>query len=456
MPRGGGLADRARVAAVNRSGPMRHFADDSGHTDGGPYGVDDSQGAQEDVFISQVPSAEAVDMPTDDTGNISNTPDSLVASRRQGVIGGEFDPSHYQKLADSVAALPVEARAQMALHMAKTLQADNPRFNWRTFFAAAKVPFTREAARRIAEELVDPDKVDPGLSGTDVQDLKGDEFESLALDNVETQPKDASVHAFRQFDNWLRQVTGRNCREHGNANYIRRAAVSYANRFNNREGALGSLFPTLEYVLREARKIEASQQDRRANMRRQAEDTSLSTAAPDGRVDVEAPVKNVTDADAQASQFDLGDFANNAGDDIADPVLDVVDGNAGTWAPDEGSSSKESSVRLATSTEAMRCAMAYQRAMPRKYGGEENFFRLTARFETVRGDVVRQSTRLLEEVAGENRTATRRKQVTAGRSRGTNGIPMGLGSVPTRTAANNSSSGADFINDPNTDYALYT
>ena len=446
MPQGG-LADRARVASANRGG-TRHFADDNGYTDGGPYGVDDSQGAQEDVFISQVPSAEAVDMPADDEGNISNTPETLVARRRQAnPMTGDFDPAHYQKLADSIAALAPEARRQMATHMAKTLVRDNPAFNWRTFFAAAKVPFSKQALRRVAEDLVDADKVDPPLPDTGASDLKGDEFDSLALDDVETQPKDASIHAFRQFDAWLAQATGRTARQHGNANYIRRAAVSYAQQFRNREAALAGLFPTLEYVLREARKIEATR-NRRANMRRQAEDTSLDTAAPDGRVDVEAPVKNVTDELAQSSQFDLGDYAQNAGDDIADPVLDVVDGNAGTWAPDQG---KEASIRLASSTEAMRCAMAYQKAMPRKYGGEENLFRLTARFETMRQAVVRDRMRLLEEVAGENRTAARRKQVTAGRSRGTTGIPMGMG-APARVA---STSSQDFITDPSTDYALF-
>lgn len=446
MPQGG-LADRARVASANRGG-TRHFADDNGYTDGGPYGVDDSQGAQEDVFISQVPSAEAVEMPADDESNISNTPETLVARRRQGnPLTGEFNPAQYQKLADSIAMLAPEQRRQMATHMAKTLVADNPRFNWRTFFAAAQVPYTRQAAQHVAEDLVDADKVDPALPDTGASDIKGDEFDSLALDDVETQPKDASIHAFRQFDSWLAQATGKTARQHGNANFIRRAAVSYAQRFRNREAALAGLFPTLEYVLREARKIEASQ-NRRANMRRQAEDTSLDTAAPDGRVDVEAPVKNVTDELAQSSQFDLGDFANNAGDDIADPVLDVVDGNAGTWAPDQG---KEASVRLASSSEAMRCAMAYQEAMPRKYGGKDNLFRLTARFETMRQAVVRDRMRLLEEVAAQNRTAARRRQVTAGRSRGTNGIPVGLGSPP-RVA---STSSQDFINDPSTDYALF-
>jgi len=73
---------------------------------------------------------------------------------------------------------------------------------------------------------------------------------------------------------------------------------------------------------------------------------------------VEAPVKNVTDELAQSSQFDLGDFGGNASDNLADPVLDAVDGNAGTWAPDKA---KESSTRLASGVEAIRCAEAHNR-----------------------------------------------------------------------------------------------
>jgi len=45
--------------------------------------------------------------------------------------------------------------------------------------------------------VTDPDKVDPPLPDSGASDLKGSDFESLALDDVETQPKDASIHAFR-------------------------------------------------------------------------------------------------------------------------------------------------------------------------------------------------------------------------------------------------------------------
>jgi len=417
--RGGNM----RTTLANRNPGARHFtADDNGHTDGGPYGVDDSQGRDEDIFISQVPGAEAVEAPTPGDGQISNSKGNLVARRSQ------FDPAHYQRLADTVASMPIQQRKAVAQEMVRAFTADNKRFNAVTFYKEAGVPMVKKGSRYFfAEELTDPDKVNPELSGTDA-DVKSGDFESLALDNVETQPKDASVHAFRQFDAWLKKVTGRNSREHGNANYISRAAASYCNQYGNqRTAALNSLFPTLEYVLREARKIEG----RTATMNRYAEDESLSVAAPQGRIDVEAPVKNVTDAEAQASQFDLGDFAHNAGDQIADPELDVVDGNAGTWAPDKG---KESSVKLASGTEAMRCAEAYVAAMPNTYSPEDRW-RLASMFETLRQPYVRREIRLLEAVLADRKTRTARNKVAAVGSRGTNVIPSGLGSRRTAGAS---------------------
>lgn len=431
----GGTMPRQTLAS--RDVKASHFtADNSGHTDGGPYGIDDSQGNQEDVYVSQVPGAEAVCAPTDDTSNISNTPDSLVASKRPN-----FDPNHYQKMADAVAALPPAQRRAMADQMVRMLTADNKRFNWRTFFEASRVPLVKKGSKYFYAEALDaPDKVDPSLSGTDVRDLKGNDFESLALDNVETQPKDASIHAFRAFDAWLNKATGKSAAQHANANYIRRAAAAYVTRTG---ASLEGLFPTLEYVLREARKIEG----RNANMQKRAEDTSLEVAAPDGRIDVEAPVKNVTDADAQASQFDLGDFADNAMDSKADPVLDVVDGNTGTWAPDKG---KDASRKLASATEAVRLADAYIRAYPNTYS-ENDRWKLTARFETLRQPVARDRIRVLEAVAEDrgksNKTA---RKVAAAASRGTNGIPKGLASRG-RTAGARKVSASD----PATDYGLF-
>lgn len=94
-------------------------------------------------------------------------------------------------------------------------------------------------------------------------------------------------------------------------------------------------------------------------MRRRA-DESLETAAPQDRIDVEAPVSDTTDAEAQSSQFDLGDFGNNAGDDLADPELSP---NTQIWAPGEGDSSvKKDSNRKTDGMTAVRYAEAYIRA----------------------------------------------------------------------------------------------
>ena len=112
-----------------------------------------------------------------------------------------------------------------------------------------------------------PEEVNPPLSGTNDQGLKGD-FDSVALDAPETQPKDASVHAFRAFDHWLHQTTGRTARQHGNSNFIRRSAA----RFCSAKGwDPAVMFPALGNVLREARRNEGT--NRRAdNMRRYADE----------------------------------------------------------------------------------------------------------------------------------------------------------------------------------------
>jgi hypothetical protein len=430
---GSTLSERGRVASRGR----RHIADD-GHTDGGPYGIDDSQGNQEDVFISQVPGAEPVAAPAPDDPQISNSPGNLVAYKRP-----KFDAAHYQRLADVVKALPPEQRGAMARNMVAMLSADNKSFNGKTFYAEANVPVVKRGNRYFyAEGLESPDKVDPGLSGTDVSDLKGDDFESLALDNVETQPKDASIHAFRQFDAWLAQATGKTANQHRNANFIRRAAATYAKQWQQPQAKLATLFPTLDYVLAEARKFEGG------NMRKRAEDESLSVAAPQDRIDVEAPVKNVTDADAQASQFDTSDFAHNAGDQLADPVLDAVDGNAGTWAPDKG---KEASVKLATAVEAVRLAEAYIAAYPNSYSDKDRWT-LTGQFETLRQAVVRDRTRLLEAVVEDHAKAPKTaRKVSAASSRGTKGsIPPGFASGRTASTTRRASA-----SDPATDYGLF-
>ena len=355
----------------HRAARRRRRADTSGHVDGGPYGNDSDQGNLEEVYISQVPAAEAVAAPADDESNISNTEQTLVAHRLQREI---------------------KARA-----------ADLQRY--------------LTAYRRVAGDNIEtPSEVNPALSGTDQQDLKGD-FESVQPEDVHTQPKDASVRVFRAFDNWLRSTTGRTAAQHGNANFIRRQAASYSKAAGI---PLEKMFPALDVVLRQTRKAERS-----APMNRRRAEFDGATVAPDARIDVEAPVKNVTDADAQASQYDLGDYGNNAGDDIANPNTET---DSQIWAPKEGN-------RKADAVAAVRYAEAYINAgLPC-----EDKWKLVAQAQTIRHATVVDRTRLLEYVAQTN--AARSKKVTAAVSRGTtNGIPKGL-TAPRpaqRTAANDS------------------
>ena len=175
-------------------------------------------------------------------------------------------------------------------------------------------------------------------------------------------------------------------------------------------------------------------------MRRTA-DESLDVAAPQDRTDVEAPVTNVTDQEAQASQFDLGDFGNNAGDNLADPNLDT---GSQIWAPGDGTGK---SARRADAVAAVRLSEAYIRA---GLTPEEEKWKLIASFQTMRHATVVDRTRLLENVIQAN---TSRRRVTAGNRRGTvprSAIPAGLSSKgrvasTTRTATN----------DPSFDWTLF-
>lgn len=386
------LSQRGRVASA---GARRHFrADDSGHTDGGPYG-DDSQGTNEEVFLSQTPAAEAVVAPVPGDGTISNTENTLVA----------------KKLQRRIQQRNAELRRDL-------------------------IAYEQITGRRVMGEAVEsPDQVDPALSGTDQQDLKGD-FESLGEAPVETQPKDASVRAFRAFDNWLQQTTGRTARQHGNPNFIRRSAA----RFCQASGiSVESMFPALGTVLREARRNESS--NRRSAMNRYA-DESLDVAAPQGRIDVEAPVKDTTDADAQASQFDLGDFGNNAGDNVADPELSA---DSQIWAPGEGDSSIKSSNRKADGLTAVRYAEAYIRAGLAPNTSEEKW-KIAGLAQTMRHGTIVDRTRLLDAINSQRAASARR---TAARSTGRS-VPPGFGQRQLTAGT-----ARDAANDLSTDAALF-
>ena len=379
-----GLAGRGRVASRGRN---RHFADTSGHVDGGPYGNDSDQGVQEEVYISQVPPAEGAAVPVPGDGTISNTENTLVARKMQ------------QRIKAKAADLQREIRS-----------------------------YRKFAEECCDDNIVEPTEYNPGLSGSDDDDLKGD-FESVQPDSVPTQPKDASVRVFRAFDNWLHGTTGRTAAQHGNANFIRRQAASYAKASGI---SLDRMFPALDLVLRQARNTEAN---RRAAMKRRA-DESLEVAAPQDRIDVEAPVSDITDADAQASQYDLGDFGSNAGDSIADPNLET---SSQIWAPGEGNSGTKSANRKADAVAAVRYAEAYINAgLPHR-----DKWQLVAQAQTMRHAMVVDRTRVLEAVVESNAQRSRSRKVAAAVSRGTaNGLPRGMTAprtASTRTAANDPS-----------------
>jgi hypothetical protein len=430
------LTSRARVATKGR----RH-ADTSGHVDGGPYGNETDQGDLEDVYLSQVPGAEAVAAPTGDESKITNTENNLVAMRRtvqaQAAVlqrniaalqvaegSSKIAARPYRQTADFVLSLPVSERPAAATKFAQVFRAENPRFSPRKFFAAVGL--------RLAEAVEEGEVENPELSGTDEQSLKGDDFDSVSLDDVETQPKDASRKAFAAFDAWIRKATGRTASAHS-PEWLRRQAVRWANA----QGVnVQVLYPTLGTVLRQARKG-GKPTGRVAAMKRRSNE-SLEVAAPDDRIDVEAPVKDVTDADAQASQYDLGDFAHNAGDDIADPDLST---DSQFWAPGEGD--KKEAHKKAGGVAAVRYAEAVIKA---GLADEDERWKLARQAETMKEAVVIDRTRLLEAVAAKTATtATRTAAVNRAPA-----MPRGL-TAPTRVASTRRV--AD--HDPSNDSALF-
>lgn len=420
------LTQRAKVAT---RGSRRH-ADNSGHTDGGPYGDNDSQGALEEVYLSQVPAAEAVEAPTGDSSKINNSEGNLVASIRaksaelqreirayQNMKAAASAGSPYRASVDVIAAMPANQRKAAAEHMASSFKAANPRFSPRKFYAAI--------AQRLAEAPVEPKTVNPELSGTDEQSLKGD-FDDVSLGTVETQPKDASKKVFAAFDAWIRSATGRTAAAH-DPTWLRRQAVRWA---QHKGLNVQALYPSLGNALRQARNTGST--TGKAAMNRFAEDQSLETAAPDARIDVEAPVKNDTDADAQASQYDLRDFAHNAGDQLADPELSS---DSQIWAPDEGKTAKK-----ASGISAVRYAEACINA---GLAPADDRWKLARQAETMRETVVKDRTALLERVASVNADRTRTAAVQTPRSAL---IPRGL-TAPTRTASTTRIAADDVVND---------
>lgn len=407
------LAQRGRVATRGR------VADQSRN----------DQGEQEEVFQTQTPPEEGVVAPTGDESKINNTEENLVARIK----------------ADREAL--IKLRASKSRKGGKTRQ---------------------------AEEKT-PTEVNPEQSGTD-EDLKGDFTSADPNDGVEeTQPKDAAVHQrraqrrYRHFAAWVRENRGKSIRQAANAGELRSWAKSYATA---NKTSLKSMYPLLKADLTAIRtaaeegtsgdkaskdnlpeefkdKMGASDDDsgdkpewlddkingegsdkesrRKASTRRRATrkvaDDKLDVAAPDGRVDVEAPTSGTTDDEAQASQFDKGDFGDNAGDDLADPDLST-DQN---WAPGEGK--KNSSVKKASGVAAVRLAEAYVAA---GLSTQDERWKLANSFEQMSAAIVADRTALLDRVV---KAAPQRQAAKTAGNRGTSTRPRAIPQGITRASA---------------------
>lgn len=387
------LASRGKAVTAGR---RQHFAEGP-LVDTGDQSRND-QGEQEEIFLSQTPPAEGVVTPKDGE-EISNTENNLVAKVRRG---------RDQLLRDAQALAAYRTRKTAGDH--------------------------DEAGGPVATE------VNPTVPAEGSEELTGDHFESADPNAgvVETQPKDASLHAFKQFDRWLAKKTGRPSRQHTSAT-IRRAADDYSRAAGV---SVQALFPALSIVLREARKNE-NVNTKGANMRKRA-DEKLEVAAPDDRIDVEAPTEGTTDAEAQASQYDLHDFGNNAGDNLADPDLST-DQN---WAP--GEAKKSSKVKVAGGILAFRCAEAMI-AAGLEPNTVERKYQLAGQYENANRALVQNQIALCERFA--KILADTRRKAASGSTRGAAlqpPIPAGL-TQGRRTASTQRVA----TNDPRNDSTLF-
>lgn len=139
---------------------------------------------------------------------------------------------------------------------------------------------------------------------------------------------------------------------------------------------------------RQSARMRRAKMSKNLKRRRRMADANLDLAAPDGRVNVEAPVKDTTDEEAQASQFDKKDFGNNAGDHLADPDLST-DQN---WAPGEG---QKTSAR-ASEIEGMRLAEAMVEA---GLEAQEDRWKLAEAYTKLPANIVRDRIALLARTA---------------------------------------------------------
>ena len=481
------LAERGRVAA---RGQRQHKTRQAGGplADSGDLSRND-QGDAEDTFISQTPPEEGVE--TGGGQPISNTEQNLVAKlvtiakyhpnsqiRRQAArkLAGRRQAMVRHKLVTIAKHHP---NSQIRRQAATILQRQQSRVSKRnqliTIARSHPNPRIRQQAVRVLSEnptgghsldtavgdvtnpytggSMQPEDwvaqpggggntwqkpasrrrstnegtiVNPPLSGTDEQGLRGDSFDDVALDNIETQPRDASKRAFAHFDAWLQRATGRTASQHTHIGELRRYAQQWSRQSRS---PIASLFPTLETVLRQARVRKANE--------------SLDVAAPDGRIDVEAPVANDTDAEAQASQYDIHDYGNNAGDGIADPDLS----NDQIWAPGEKTS------RVAPRADqilAMRCADAYAKC--NLVDSENERYNLASNLSKMSRATVSSQLRLLERVAeviqekDDQISNLSRRTASRGSTHGATALPPGIGSMQ-RAASVEKFAANDPVND---------
>jgi hypothetical protein len=473
------LASRGKVATAGR---QTHRKQAEGPlTDGGDHSVDGQSVREpsEDEFLTQTPTEEAVETAAD--GPISNTENNLVARMKHTQQQLLRDAARYQQMqadkrqAGEDPAVPGAAAASGAVSLPGGAQPNvdlghgepanygtypEVLSNKRTAAIAQKIAWmkqrlgrelTAEEAATVATSVPETaDVVNPPLSGTDDQSLKGSDFQP-ADPNAgvrETQPQDSkqSSRVWAAFDHYLQKQTGKTARQHG---FQRQAAVlreakrfAQANRFDPE-----AYFPHLGNVLSQ---IQKDENHRRANMNRRHADTSLDVAAPGGRIDVEAPTSNTTDAEAQASQFAIDEFGRNAGDGISDPDLstDYV-----TWAPGEGK--KEGGFKRASTADAVRAADLFVEAGLR---APEDRYNLIAQHEVMRAGQVADRIAMCEGFIAVRqhdmqRSASRQRLAASGVTRGSaRQVPPGFGNGRVaRTAGRHTSA----LEDQSTDGLLF-
>lgn len=183
-------------------------------------------------------------------------------------------------------------------------------------------------------------------------------------------------------------------------------------------------------ALREARRrAAAAKRTRKAPARtaspRRRQADNMDFAKADDRVKVTAPVENTNPPRSQQDQFDLNEFATNAGDDIAKPDLSTGQ----NWAPGEGKSRNAKAIR-ASGMQAVRLAEAYIEA---GLAEPSERWRLATDFERLERRVVVDRTALLERVA-----SVQSRKIAGGVTRSTtrSPIPQNFGNgAPARTAS---------------------